>query len=437
MRKLKANLTKLIQHAMLSSLRDVFFPSSGLRPPSTPRGRKVSLKHYQQNLVTRMLQCFGCICLTALLMMSLTAFADVNQDISAIDQKIDVIKQSLEDAKSERDDLEKKLEKSELLMSQTALNLHQIHRALKQQITQLDALTKQKIQDETVLKQEQSVLDQQIRSAYILGEQNSLKTLLNQQDANDLSRINHYFYYFNKQRIHAINNLVYTLNQLKQTEAEIFSETKSLQSLQNQEQQKQDDLISEQTTRHLLITKLNAQIDSNQLALAKLNADKERLSNLVNQLQGQQANSSSQTQLPSVAFASMQGQLAWPVSGEIIDHFGQPINDSELTYTGTLIKAPEGQTVHAIYPGTVIFSGWLKGFGLLMIIDHGDGYLSLYARNRTLYEQVGAKVSAGDAIAQVGESGGYDESGLYFEIRHNGEPVDPESWCSNQARSLV
>ncbi len=85
----------------------------------------------------------------------------------------------------------------------------------------------------------------------------------------------------------------------------------------------------------------------------------------------------------------------------------------------------------------MIFSGWLKGFGLLMIIDHGDGYISLYARNRTLYQQVGAKVSAGDPIGQVGESGGYEQSGLYFEIRHDGEPADPEQWCSNHAERLA
>lgn len=362
----------------------------------------------------------------------MVARADVSQDISTIDQKITEVKQSIEDAKSQRNLLEHKLRKSELLISQIALNLHNIQTALTQQEKQLDKLIIQKAHDEEYLSEQQGMLDGQIRSAYMLGEQNTIKTLLNQQDSSNVSRMSHYFYYFNKQRIETIKALATTLLQLKQTQKAIEEQTATLKTLQAQQQQKQDDLRAEQTTRHLLLTKVNAEIDTNQQVLSKLDADRQRLSSLVNQLQVQQAASPNQTQLPTVPFANMQGQLFWPTTGQIIDHFGTPINDSELTYTGTLIQAPEGQTVHAIYPGTVIFSGWLKGFGLLMIIDHGNGYLSLYARNRTLYQQVGAKVSAGDPIGQVGESGGYEQSGLYFEIRHNGEPVDPESWCSNR-----
>ncbi len=373
------------------------------------------------------------ICLLSFCLMPVVGLADVSQDISTIDAKISEVKQSLDDARGERMLLEHKLRKSELLISQIALNLHNIQHALKIQKRALDKLNLQKLNDEERLNEEQGILNNQIRSAYMLGDQNSVKTLLNQEDASNISRMSHYFYYFNKQRIETIKSLSITLTQLKQTEISIEEQTATLKNLQAVQQQKQDDLREEQITRHLLLTKINAEIDTNQLTLEKLNADRQRLSSLVNQLQTAQASSPNQTQLPTVPFSQMQGQLFWPTNGQIIEHFGTPINDSELTYTGTLIQAPEGQTVHAIYPGTVIFSGWLKGFGLLMIIDHGDGYLSLYARNRTLYQQVGAKVSAGDAIAQVGESGGYEQSGLYFEIRHDGEPVDPESWCSNRA----
>lgn len=361
------------------------------------------------------------------------SYASVNQDISSIDQKISVVKETLATAKDERKDLEKSLRQNDMLIAKISLNIHDLNRALAGQQKHLDALTVKETGYKNQLSNEQAMLDKQIRSAYIMGAQNPLKSLVNQDSAQDFSRNNHYFYYFNRQRIKTIQLLNHTLVDLNITERDIKEQTKALAKTQAEQQNKEDELRLAQINRHLLITKLNAEIDSSQLELSKLNADRERLTNLVNQLQIQQVNSPNQTQLPNVAFASMQGRLPWPTNGHISEHFGTPINDSELTYTGILIDAPDGQTVHAIYPGTVIFSGWLKGFGLLMIIDHGNGYISLYARNRTLYQQVGARVSAGDAIAQVGESGGYEQSGLYFEVRHDGEPVDPELWCSNRA----
>jgi len=367
-----------------------------------------------------------------LCLFPLIGMADVSQDISTLDAKISAIKQSIVDARNARSVLEHQLLKSELAISRIAFNIHMINRALKAQQSQLNKLMQQEANDQKKLVQEQTLLNKQIRTAYMIGDQNMLKLLLNQQDPNSVSRMNHYFYYFNKQRIDTIHSLATTLHELKITQQAISAQTATLTQLQTQMQQKQDELRGEQTTRHLLLTKLDAQIDSNQLALEKLNANRQRLSSLVNQLQVAQDNSPNATELPTVAFASMQGQLFWPTNGQIIEHFGTPINNSELTTNGTLIQAPDGQTIHAIFPGTVIFSGWLKGFGLLMIIDHGDGYMTLYARNRTLYQQVGAKISAGDPIGQVGESGGYDQSGLYFEIRHNGEPVNPELWCRNR-----
>ena len=125
--------------------------------------------------------------------------------------------------------------------------------------------------------------------------------------------------------------------------------------------------------------------------------------------------------------------LPWPTIGKTVTHFGARVEQSDLKWSGILVRAPEGRDVTSIFPGTVVFADWLKGFGQLVIIDHGQGYMSLYGRNRNLYKQLGESVEAGERIAQVGQSGGFSESGLYFEIRHNGRPLDPERWLRRQA----
>ena len=135
--------------------------------------------------------------------------------------------------------------------------------------------------------------------------------------------------------------------------------------------------------------------------------------------------------MPAVSlFTQEKGRLLWPTSGTLIHHFGAPIESSELRYNGVLINATIGSQVHAIYSGRVVFSGALKGLGLLIIIDHGDGYLSLYGHNKALYKRIGSTVNRGETIASVGNTDAIDDKpGLYFEIRYNSRPLNPEQWC--------
>jgi septal ring factor EnvC (AmiA/AmiB activator) len=137
-----------------------------------------------------------------------------------------------------------------------------------------------------------------------------------------------------------------------------------------------------------------------------------------------------QLDLSHIAFTSLQGKLSWPTAGKVLTHFGAELGDSNLKYNGVLIQAPAGQPIHAIYAGRVIFANWLQGLGLLLIIDHGNGYMSLYGHNAALYKKVGDSVKPNDLIASVGDSGVPGPIGLYFEIRHNGQPVNPDAWCS-------
>ena len=133
-----------------------------------------------------------------------------------------------------------------------------------------------------------------------------------------------------------------------------------------------------------------------------------------------------------VTFAQQKGALVWPTNGEVTHRFGTKIQQSELTWSGVVLRAPAGQTVRSVADGDVIFAKWLSGYGMLVIINHGDGYMSLYGRNQTLYVKQGSRVKAGQKIATVGQTGGFDQPGLYFAIRHNAKPLNPKLWCSTK-----
>ena len=128
-------------------------------------------------------------------------------------------------------------------------------------------------------------------------------------------------------------------------------------------------------------------------------------------------------------FYKKRGHLIWPTTGRIKHHFGTQIGQSELKWNGVLIEASQGQTVHAVAPGKVIFAKWLQGYGLLLIIDHGNGYMTLYGRNQSLLKKVGDWVKTNTTIATAGQTGGFSQSALYFSLRHNAKPLNPEKWC--------
>jgi len=216
-----------------------------------------------------------------------------------------------------------------------------------------------------------------------------------------------------------------TLIQIQQNQTNIEKQTKTLNNMLQDKLQRQQKLKQLSTTRNTVLIKLDQQISSRQQRLIALQNDKTRLEELFNQL-GYQQNIPVQPPLP---FTSMAGKLHWPTKGKISEHYDETIGNSELKSSGVLIDAPTGQNVYAIYPGKIVFADWLKGFGLLMIVDHGNGYMTLYARNNAIFYHVGDFVNKGDIIAQVGQTGGYPESGLYFEIRKDGNPINPEQWC--------
>jgi septal ring factor EnvC (AmiA/AmiB activator) len=210
---------------------------------------------------------------------------------------------------------------------------------------------------------------------------------------------------------------------------DIQLKSQTLTALQEEQRQQAAQLEVQRQNREQVLVQLNTQLDNQGGELKHLQTDEKQLQALVRSLQELLSDIpvEASQQKP---FKALKGQLRWPARGQLVKRFGSLRGNSGLKWQGVLIEAPEGGQVRAVSKGRVAFADWMRGFGLLLIIDHGDGYMSLYGQNEALYKEVGEWVDSGEVVATLGASGGQTEAGLYFEIRHNGHPVNPLSWCA-------
>lgn len=291
----------------------------------------------------------------------------------------------------------------------------------------------------------------QIKAAYAMGRQDKLKILLNQQNPALASRILVYYDYLNSAKVKKVTDVKETLAQLELLEERQQEESSRLEQNLEQKRSEQIALDKVRSQRNLLLTQLDNDFADNEQHLAELKESEEKLRNLVSSLQklsgelsggeaqdGEHAAESAEAQrentLTTAAadfkrgeFSKLKGELPWPVRGSLANSYGSPRLQSQ--WDGVLIEAKEGAEIHVVSDGVVTFSDWLRGYGLITIIDHGGGYMTLYAFNQSLYKKSGDRVVAGEVIASVGQSGGRSRPGLYFGIRKKGRPVDPAEWC--------
>jgi septal ring factor EnvC (AmiA/AmiB activator) len=298
---------------------------------------------------------------------------------------------------------------------------------LARQAERLGALEQKRAGQQAALREQQGALAAQVRAAYAMGRQERLKILLNQQDPAELGRVMAYYEYFNRVRASRIRALSELLEQLAQTEASLTREQERLRQFEVNERQALAQLEAARSQRHRIIEQLQARIQDQAQELNRLKQDEQKLRDLIEQLSRALAD----LPVPSdkQSFPSRKGKLGWPVKGSLAARFGSPRKIGNLRWDGTVIAAAEGTEVRAVHYGRVIFAGWLRGFGLMLIIDHGDGYMSLYGYNQVLFKEVGEWVEPGERVALVGNSGGQLNAGVYFGIRHNGKPVNPQRWC--------
>ena len=288
---------------------------------------------------------------------------------------------------------------------------------------------------QTGLDEQKEVLGEQLRAAYVMGRQQKIKLLLNQQEPSSIGRTLMYFDYLNKNRSAQISEIQLTLAELLRTEHEISENRLELTRLHDELQVSRRKLESSRNQRKKTLHALHNELRKQDQTLKNLLVDERELQRVIKEIQLALADIP-QMRHGNAAFEALKGKLSWPTSNPIEHHptTRHKTARGQLKWQGVLIDAKTNQSVHAISHGRVAFADWMRGYGLLIIIDHGQGYMSLYGHNQSLYREVGDWVESGDMISTVGDSGGQSTPGLYFEIRHKGKPVDPVAWFASKFR---
>jgi len=350
------------------------------------------------------------------------------QALSQVRERIERLRKDIEKTQTQHDSVRTELRDIERQISKLLGVLKQLNRQLAGQQRKLRDLHQQRKQLQAELATQHHLLARQVEAAFMIGRQEYLKLLLNQEDPAAVGRTMTYYDYFNRARAKRIAATRATLKQLQGVEQEITAQTEALNQTRQQQLDKKTALEKTSGERAVIVAKLQSQLDSKAQELKRLVEDERRLQDLVSRLD--QA-------IPDILtapgshkpFSQLRGKLMWPTRGRLQVTFGTRRSGSRLKWNGVLIRASEGREVRAVSHGRVAYADWLRGYGLLMIIDHGNGYMSLYGHNQALYKETGEWVEAGEVIASVGKSGGQTQAGLYFEIRHNGKPTDPARWC--------
>ncbi|MEM9254185.1 MAG: peptidoglycan DD-metalloendopeptidase family protein [Pseudomonadota bacterium] len=287
------------------------------------------------------------------------------------------------------------------------------------------ALRSDSLQAQRQAQQERLALE--LKTAWQTSRKGQLKVLLNQENPHTVARSMAYYRYFLDARNETLHAYRATLQEIAEVEQSIAANREQLQARSDQLEQQLEALVATQQEREQALAALKSSIDSKSAQLKQKEADRKEREELLRAIEEAVVN----LQLPSdyQAFTKAKGVMPWPVAGKPSNRFGRSRNQGKMRWQGVMIPAKEGASVQAIHHGRVVYSDWLRGSGLLIIIDHGEGYMSLYAHNQSLLRDVGEWVSAGTPIATVGSSGGQERAALYFEVRHKGEPTDPAKWC--------
>jgi murein hydrolase activator len=358
--------------------------------------------------------------------------AHAKQKLDAVRTEIHKIADEQKQVSAKKNDAAAALREQELKVAATAKELRALDQKLAAQHGRLDQLVVQRDALDATLKDQRDALAALLRSAYAMGRGEQLKLLLAQDRIDTISRMLAYYRYFEHARVGEIDGLLKDLEALAQVQAEIERETAQLKTVHDERTAEAQRLDAERAERGRVLAALDNTLKDQQARLATLGKDEKGLVELLERLRDIFADIPKQI-AGAEPFPQLRGQLVWPVRGRMVTLFGDS-DEGEHGSRGVLITAASGSDVRAVSHGRVVFADWLRGFGLLIIVDHSDGYLSLYGYNETLLKDVGDWVNANDVIATSGDSGGRKTPGLYFELRYQGKAIDPKGWLKPSSR---
>ncbi len=369
---------------------------------------------------------FVLVCATLLTLSSASANpTDEQSRLKQIQAEIKTLRHQVDQTRETRNTTQKRLSEIEKRIGSLHRELGKTQQQQKAAQQQIDQLSQQQTASKMRSNQHKATLEALIRLRHQQGEQGQLKLLLKQQEISALGRNSHYLRYFNAAQIEAINGLNSELKSLQTLEQGVREQQQQLKESEQQLYQQQQQMKQQQQQRKQLLNTINAQLQNKESRLHQLLEDAKALGQLVQNIKEQ----SQQRLTRKTKFSTLRGKLPWPAKGTLSARVGQSRHLGKMTWEGVVIRAPLGNNVRAVADGEVVFSDWLRGYGLLLILDHGQGYLTLYGQNQSLNRQVGDQVKQNEVIAAIGNSGGNSESGLYFELRKQGNPVNPQRWC--------
>jgi len=391
-------------------------------------------------------------------------------DLRELRSRIESLKNDIANKEESRNEARDALRESERAISEANRELHGLTVEKQNARGELTRLSGEARTIEAELASRQDAIGRMLTVRYFGGDVDYLKLMVSGQDPNQTARNLHYYSYVSRAQAALIRTLRANLARLRELEDETREKTEELAEIEAEQKKERDRIAREQTSRKKVLEKVSAQIRDQRKQVKSLERDENRLTRLVEELGRVIADRSSKAraakpesksaerktdkgkvpaeavgntgnapvvsaadgaaELVGAAFAKLKGSLRLPIRGELLGRFGRPRAEGGPSWKGLFIRAATGQEVRAVARGRVVFAEWMRGFGNLLILDHGEGYLTIYGNNEAVLKQVGEIVKAGDAVATTGSSGGSVESGLYFEIRHEGRPFDPMKWVT-------
>ncbi len=365
---------------------------------------------------------------------------DSNIDLGKLRDRIESLQKDIESKEESRLEVTDSLHGAEQAIEKISRKLTKLTHEQYEVEKKLDHLQKRIDLIKSKIQSQQTHLSRLLYQQYVDGRHKYFRLLLNKQNPSQVAREMHYYGYLSRARVNGINTLRINLEKLRTLVHESSEKTLEITLIQQKQVEQKELLEQEEINYRKLLTTISKEVDQGKLKISKLKLDEKRLSRLVekigkNKVPPQKDHSAtlddkslSDSRVYKKAFSSLKGALNLPIHGEIINRFGGRRSNGGITWKGLFIRSSIGKNVKAVAYGEVVFANWLRGFGNILIIDHGSGYMSLYGNNHILIKKVGDTIHSGDTIATVGNSGNNPDPGLYFELRYKGKPFDPLKW---------
>jgi len=399
---------------------------------------------------------FLCWLVSSQLCFAADNVGEAKKDISGIQKQINTIEQKLNKTKKEQHDVTDALKKSETAISDANKTLHNIRQEQQQKEAELNQLKKQSLSISEKLALQQKQLSKLLYQRYTVGSQSYTQLILQNKNPSKISRDLKYQSYIAKAHTKLINDMQRNLDQIKQLDQKTTEALQHVAELKTQRERERAALEKQKSEKAQVLKSLSKEISAQRGQISKLKRDEKRLSQLVTKLtarakaarpegsppkKGQLQKEETTTivannqetpdnRYSGQKFSLLKGKLKLPVKGEVTNRFGRDRQDGGLSWKGLFIRAEEGAPVKSVASGRIVFAEWMRGFGNLIIVDHGSGYMSLYGNNQTILKNVGELIEGGDTIAAVGNTGGNKGHGLYYELRQKSIPFDPLAWST-------